>query len=48
LNYLTPEDERMVFELLVILLFMPVLRLIVGIIGILGLFNEIERISRNK
>ncbi len=48
MNYLTPEDERMVFELLAIILFMPVLRLIVGIIGILGLFNEIERISRNK
>ena len=48
MNYLTPEDERMALELLGILLFMPLLRVVIGIIGLLGFFNEVERITRQK
>lgn len=48
MSYLSPEGERMVMELLAIMLFIPVVRIVVGVIGILGLFDAIERDNRRR
>jgi hypothetical protein len=43
LYFISPEGRQLVAELLAIILFIPVLRIIIGVITILSLFDIFDR-----
>jgi hypothetical protein len=48
LNYLTPEDEMIGWLVVLVVVGIPFLKAIFGVLGILGVFNDYDRITRRK